>query len=721
MSKRALDPSPHTSSSPSSPSRSRQRRSRFQPLLHALPAALLSTVCSFLTVHEVVSTLRSTSRALQGSLTPDCLLRSHLVVTGSSLPALLASKPSTRALVSRIPSLTLLYRDGYGEEVLDNQEMAMLALHGLRSPQDASRFLFSGLSSLYVVLEDVHDEPFASPALLHSCLLSVMLLLATEAESFRSLRSLVIDDGGFLQVLPRLELPFSSLARLPALTHCDISLATSSALSTSSLLSALSSLQSLTSLELGDTWPQLLPLLCADAATPLLLRLQSLLLPPYGRDDGMDELHNAFLCRLSALPAPPALQRFRGVAVTHRAAGLRSLFSLPHLRRLDASGSVRTAELSAITSSFISAPAPLTSLVLPGLRSEPDGGGRNRAALLKAEAVAVRTAVQRLLSRFTTLRHLDCDAEMVTGAAALPDSRPGDGTSGCSGSLYSLDLRSREPSRCRFIAALSFPLLTELTITLPMKDAELQLLLPGCPQLLRLDCVVSQSWNVLLIAARCCRGLLELTVHTRAEEQQQVSYAAVAAPQLDNSSGFLPELVTLTLYGGEWRPYQFVSDFSVLRHFAAPPYAQLQHVYLHGRNLTAQHVLPLAGLPRLSFVHVSAPGGSVATLEQARRRTRRRLRSRGSAAPADCDDYWPMTGSERWRDCVHKPPLGPHQRQEMRQRVLEAAARLSGEDNLLAAVEGVDADTARSTFFAELRSLLTGTTAKRGNGRKGRG
>jgi hypothetical protein len=61
-------------------------------------------------------------------------------------------------------------------------------------------------------------------------------------------------------------------------------------------------------------------------------------------------------------------------------------------------------------------------------------------------------------------------------------------------------------------APLSIAHLTELAVTsLSLKDAEAETLLPACPQLLRLDCAVSQSWNVVLIAARLCPCLLDLT------------------------------------------------------------------------------------------------------------------------------------------------------------------------------------------------------------------
>ena len=57
---------------------------------------------------------------------------------------------------------------------------------------------------------------------------------------------------------------------------------------------------------------------------------------------------------------------------------------------------------------------------------------------------------------------------------------------------------------------------------------------------------------------------------------------------------------------------------------------------------------------------------------------------------------------------VCRPTLGPQRQQQqvLRQRVLDWAGTGWEEANLLASVEGVDADTVRAVFFAELRSVL---------------
>ena len=200
------------------------------------------------------------------------------------------------------------------------------------------------------------------------------------------------------------------------------------------------------------------------------------MLPCYSEEDWMDGLYDTLLCRLSALPAPSTLQHFSGLhhfrteprsSVGDRAATLLSAFSLPHLSQLQLGGFVRRTELFAFISSFICAPALLTSLVIPEVESEHDDGGRDVQAVQEDE-MAVRHAARLLLSRFTALRRLCCGAEMASGAAALPGSMPGDAASGCSGSLYSLTVReAQRPSRFVFTAPLSFPLLTELDVTPP--------------------------------------------------------------------------------------------------------------------------------------------------------------------------------------------------------------------------------------------------------------
>ena len=173
MSKRALSPSPHTSSSSSLSSRSKQRRrTRFQ-LLHALPASLLAEVCSFLSLYQVVSTLRSACYAMHDSVTAQCLLRSHLVIPSRSLAALAASTPGSRALVSRVPSLSILYQLELRDDV--TLDMELLPLQELRSPLHASRFLFSSLTSLRVVFEDCVG-PGSPESLGEACLRNVVQL-----------------------------------------------------------------------------------------------------------------------------------------------------------------------------------------------------------------------------------------------------------------------------------------------------------------------------------------------------------------------------------------------------------------------------------------------------------------------------------------------------------------------------------------------------------------
>ena len=697
MPKRELSTRDGLSSIPSSSQSEEQLR--FQ-LLHGLPASLLSSVCSFLSVYQVVCILRSTCRTLQDGVTADCLLRHHLTIMSRSLPALVASQPSTRALVRRIPSLSIRYQYEEGE---CNKPIALLPLHALRCPLDASRFLFSSLSSLHVSIgEKEPSAPCPTPAS-QSFLLSLLLLLADSPDSFSSLRCLHIEEQCYAPleeaVTNAVKLPCSSLARLPALTHCRIRLERSSALSCSSLVSALSSMASLTCLDLAgniEVWPELLPLLSADAAAPLLLRLQTLKLPDWCAGDGIvNGLHDALLRRLSSLPEPPALQHFSAVpSVRHRAAGLMSVFSLPHLRRLHLGGSWVRAELFALVSSFTSAPAPLVSLVLPALEDEPNYVSKDEAAQHE-EAAVVSRAVQLLLSRFTALRELTCNAAMISGASK--------GADGCSASLYRLRLDDDRPLRLRFAAPMPFPLLTELTVDLPMADAELELLLSGCPQLLVLSCTVWYSWQpAVCIAARCCPRLLDLTVTVKRHPEKPHA-DAVARPESNPSAACLPDLIALTLYGPG------CDASSVLQHFTAPPHAQLRYVWLEGRHLTAQHVMSLHCLPRLSYLHAQRnclQGGSIAEVLEAGSRARQQLLSRGAVGDADRDLHEPMALRETCDDVVAAQLLGPHQQQQMKERVLQEVADLDNDSNLLASVEGVPRDTVRAVFFAKLQSVL---------------
>jgi hypothetical protein len=183
-------------------------------------------------------------------------------------------------------------------------------------------------------------------------------------------------------------------------------------------------------------------------------------------------------------------------------------------------GDVQLNEFLAFTSSFTSVPAALVSLVLPSYR--PDNGDRKEAAVVE-EAAALSTGVRRLLSRLTSLRHLQSCTDSTSGAFSGEDS--------CSARLYSLwVLHWPVTVRCPFTAPLSFPLLTELMVTLSLKGAELELLLSACPQLRTLDCTAYQSDQVVLIAARCCPGLLRLKARIQ-PSRYLVDDAAVAEQQ----------------------------------------------------------------------------------------------------------------------------------------------------------------------------------------------
>ena len=719
MSKRVLDASAqHCSSSSSSSSvRSRHRRPRFK-LLEALPAALFAEVCSFLSVYQVLSTLRSTCLAMDASVQSDCLLQSHLDISSRALIPLSMSSHRTQALVSRIPSLFIVYTwDDKAETALDSVHPLLV----LRHPVDESRFLFSSLWSLHAAFRLSGECCPRNVAVW--CLRQLLQLLAADAASLSCLRRLVIEDDNLITD-EACEEPFSALAALSSLTHCSVHLQEASALSCSTLVSAVSSLQYLTSLSLSGrrhAWPGLLSLLCADAAIPLLLRLKTLVLPYAPGDGNQDELHDAFLCRLSSLPAPAALEHFSGAPnVSYRAAGLLSVFSLPHLMTLGLPGTTRRSQFAAFVSSLRTAPAALDSLLLPNIQSEPDDGAREEAAV-QEDAAAVANAARTLLSRFTALRRLCCDGETASGAAAVSGSRPSDGASGCSGSLYTLQaLQTATLSPFRFTAPLSFPLLTKLHVEPALSDAELELLLPACPRLLRLNCVVLQSWDVVLMAARHCRCLLELSVHAAFERPP--ARDAAAAPHPDVSGPFLPQLITLKLDGCRSVIPPFDTDFSVLRHFTSPPHAQLLHVALDGVGLTAERVLSLHCLPRLSHLVArrSTPAGDSGgvefpEVEEAHTRARQQLLSRAAAGNADADEHRPVAFLDDWEATGGESALGPHQQREMRRRVLRDAEQVRWRDSppdLLESVKGLPKETVRAVFFAELRSVITAATAE---------
>ena len=735
MPKRALGSAPDDSSSSSSSSRSKLPCLRFQ-LLHDLPAPLFSVVCFFLSLHQVVSVLRSTCRALHDAVSEDCLQHHHLAITDRTLPSLLASSPSTRALIRRISSLGILHQWRKDDTNPQSAMPVPVQPSPLQAAQDASLLQFSSLSSLYINVWEISRQQAPTPEL--GSLLSLLQLLAANPTLSSSLHRLHIqdycDDRGEV-VVP---LPVPELGRLQGLTHCRIQLQITRALSCESLVSALSSMQSLTSLHLGNThndWRQLLPLLCADAATPLLLRLQSLVLPFSEDDSGnhgsFDEQHDAFLCRLSSLPAPPALQHFSGMDVKHRAAGLLSLFSLPHLTQLNMPGEVRLSELSAFASSFTCAPAPLVSLMLPRIQPEPEHGDEDEAAVADA-AEATFSAMRRLLSRLTALRDLTCDVDIFSGAAALSDSLASDGASGCCASLYRLRLNGTL-SLLPFAAPPSFPLLTELVCKDPMMEVDLGVLLAGCPRLLVLSCTVQRNcWRAVNIAARCCRRLLRLMVEVEAAVMQpahrrryaaSATAAATTTAKLNVSGPFLPELISLSLYdGSEPRPQP---ELSLLQHFTTSPRPELRFVELVGVGLTAQHVLSLACLSGLSYLQVKRRGaesGGIAEVNVARIRAAQQLLSRGVADRAYRDAHCQTALREQCEDSTRQPAtaLGPHQQQEMRLRVLKETEEFRYERNVLAIVEEADRDMARAVFFDELRSVLRAPAASKVSGSKGR-
>ena len=317
---------------------------------------------------------------------------------------------------------------------------------------------------------------------------------------------------------------------------------------------------------------------------------------------------------------------------------------------------------------------------------------------------------RRLLSRLPALRDLRYEVGLISRAVAVLDSLPEDAF--CTASLYRLTLKNNLPS-FPFAAPPSFRQLTELAVGDTMMEADRQPLLAGCPKLLVLNCNVRGSCQAVLIAARCCPYLLDLTVSVNGEGRQ-AGNAALAEAEPDVSGHFLPELMALRLsmyHQLDLRPSFGVS--SLLRRFRVSPLAQLQRVVLNRLGLTAQHVLSLAHLPRLSYFCVSEVSAT-AEVDEARRRMRKQLFITRSM---DGSQHVPHALNMAQReDCegglaeLQPPPLGPHQHEEMRQRVLERVeADHYDSSNLLAGRRGVPRDTVRSVFFAELRSVIAAT------------
>ena len=442
-------------------------------------------------------------------------------------------------------------------------------------------------------------------------------------------------------------------------------------------------------LSAGLAW--LLQLLCSEAATPLLLRLQVL---RTGRatttTTAMPSCSGWARCRL----------RLRCSACRPCSGSIVQLLCCPssRCRTSQLHGLCRRREFLSFVASFTSAPAPLAALVLFGMTREAGDDERDDATAAE-DAEAVRTAARLLLSRFPSLRRLHCSADVVGGALGLPDSRPGGAASGCSASLYIASCRAlRRPV---FGTHVSFLLLTELVVIVPLTDQELEPLLSGCPQMLKLAVPIASGWHPLAIAARCCPRLLALTA---VSASQRSRHLAAALPAAVASSSFLPELLSLTLTADK-RVQNAVCDFSVLRHFTTPPHAQLRRLNMAGSELTAEHVLALACLPQLCHVQVNGTGEmagrEIAEMEEARNRAQQRLLSTAAADGREGDMFRPTALRHECEGEAEPQPLGPHKQQEMRQRVLEEASQPSLQD-LLRAVAGAGADTVRTVFFAEL-------------------
>ena len=96
-------------------------------------------------------------------------------------------------------------------------------------------------------------------------------------------------------------------------------------------------------------------------------------------------------------------------------------------------------------------------------------------------------------------------------------------------------------------------------------------------------------------------------------------------------------------------------------------------------------------------------------MTEARAWTREQLERPAAAQPGrkGSKARSPRAREERCKAGVTQvPPLGPHQQQEMRQRVMDDVAARGSEDNVLASAEGASGKAARGLFFSVLRSML---------------
>ena len=298
---------------------------------------------------------------------------------------------------------------------------------------------------------------------------------------------------------------------------------------------------------------------------------------------------------------------------------------------------------------------PLVTLGLPYL---PYFG-----PMVAPEVEDVLRDVPMLLQRLTELRCLKLRWAVTTGRSLLP-LLPASVLRG----LHRLELEGADALSLPKSAALSLPQLTELAMQAGgCSDGGLRALLAACPALLRLSLTRVQldSWAVVHIAARCCPGLLSLTVRAVAERASSEP-AAVGGQQLALGAAFLPQLISLQLQDAgrshlSGLPYDFAA---IVQRFTQPPSAALRSVSLTGRGLTAQLVASLSCLPSLRHLHADGDGG---VAEAQRRATMRLEQARLTPVIPHQQPSWPPKLDSN----LSPVPLGPQQLQQMRQRVLD--------------------------------------------------
>ena len=212
--------------------------------LTVLPAELLHTVCSFLSLPELLCSLSGTCRGIGSSVT---LRHSHLPLHHRQPPWFTSCSPRTRRLLSTVQSASIVYSFKSVNSNDDNSSdpaavSVSLSLSSLSSSVDPHPGLLRlpALQRLFIGFEDVPD----SNAQWAAALQALLQLLGSHPLSFSALTRLHIRscDNDSIIAAP---VSFGQLSCLHRLSCLRVDNLYASSFTYSSLLSSLSSLPSL--------------------------------------------------------------------------------------------------------------------------------------------------------------------------------------------------------------------------------------------------------------------------------------------------------------------------------------------------------------------------------------------------------------------------------------------------------------------------------------------